>query len=66
MAKTETAKFNSEFLQVMQSRGFIHQCTDAPNLDKSLKNNRVMANIGCDATAPSLHAGSLVHILHLR
>ncbi len=66
MAKTETAKFNSEFMQVMQSRGFIHQCTDAANLDKSMKNNKVMAYIGFDATAPSLHVGSLVQIMILR
>ena len=66
MAKAETTKFNSEFLQVMQSRGFIHQCTDTENLDRSLKNNRVVAYIGFDATAPSLHVGSLVQIMILR
>lgn len=66
MAKVETTKFNSEFLQIMQNRGFIHQCTDAANLDKSLKNNRVIAYIGFDATAPSLHVGSLVQIMILR
>ena len=66
MAKAETTKFNSEFLQIMQNRGFIHQCTDVVNLDKSLKNNRVIAYIGFDATAPSLHVGSLVQIMILR
>ncbi len=66
MAKIETSQFNSEFLQIMQSRGFIHQCTDAVNLDRILKNGRVTAYIGFDATAPSLHVGSLVQIMILR
>mgnify|MGYP002085424622 FL=1 len=66
MAKAEPVKFNSEFLQVMQSRGFIHQCTDAAGLDKALSNNRVTAYIGFDATAQSLHVGSLVQIMILR
>lgn len=63
---TKTNQFSSEFLQIMQSRGFIHQCTDAENLDKSLKNSRVSAYIGFDVTAPSLHVGSLVQIMILR
>ncbi len=66
MAKAESQKFNSEFMQIMHSRGFIHQCTDAANLDKIMKNGRVTAYIGFDATAPSLHAGSLVQIMILR
>mgnify|MGYP003393024692 CR=1 FL=1 len=67
MAKAaESVQFNSEFLQVMQRRGFIHQCTDATGLDKSLSNNRVTAYIGFDATAQSLHVGSLVQIMILR
>ncbi|MEQ1790583.1 MAG: tyrosine--tRNA ligase [Rickettsiales bacterium] len=66
MSKSKLTKFNSEFLKIMQERGFIHQCTDAENLDKSLENGRVMAYIGFDATAQSLHVGSLVQIMILR
>ena len=60
------AKFSSEFMQVMQERGFIHQCTNAEDLDKRLQKDRVAAYIGFDCTAPSLHAGSLVQIMALR
>lgn len=66
MSKAETAKFSSEFLKVMQERGFIHQCTDAQALDKKLKKGRVSAYIGFDVTAPSLHVGSLIQIMILR
>lgn len=61
-----TQKYNSQFMQIMAERGFIHQCTDAENLDKKLAAGRVIAYIGFDATAPSLHIGSLVQIMILR
>ncbi len=64
--KTQAIKFNSEFLQIMQERGFVHQCTDAQTLDKKMKKGRVSAYIGFDATAPSLHVGSLIQIMILR
>jgi len=60
------AKYTSEFLRVMHERGFVHQCTDTDRLDKQLKDGRVAAYIGFDATAPSLHAGSLMQIMALR
>jgi tyrosyl-tRNA synthetase len=66
MSSQESVSFNSEFLQVMQSRGFIHQCTDATKLDKRMKSDRITAYIGFDATAPSLHVGSLIQIMILR
>lgn len=59
-------KYQSEFMQVMQERGFIHQCTDAKALDTQLAAGRVTAYIGFDCTAPSLHAGSLIQIMALR
>lgn len=64
--KTQDTKFSSEFLQIMQERGFIHQCTDAENLDKIMQKGKISAYIGFDATAQSLHAGSLVQIMILR
>jgi tyrosyl-tRNA synthetase len=60
------AKFQSEFMQVMQERGFIHQCTHTEGLDARLHKERTPAYIGFDATAPSLHAGSLMQIMVLR
>ena len=53
-------------MQVMEERGFIHQCTDATALDKRLSKERVTAYIGFDCTAPSLHVGSLIQIMVLR
>jgi tyrosyl-tRNA synthetase len=58
--------FSSEFMHVMQERGFIHQCTHAEELDKRLNKERVAAYIGFDCTAPSLHVGSLIQIMALR
>lgn len=59
--------FRSEFLRAAVSRGFLHQCTDAPALDAvAAKGKPVVAYIGFDATADSLHVGSLVQIMLLR
>jgi tyrosyl-tRNA synthetase len=58
--------FKSDFLRTLQERGFIHQITDAGGLDEKAATGRVVAYIGFDATAPSLHAGSLVQIMMLR
>ena len=57
--------FKSEFLQVLQSRGFIHQLSDETGLDALLAKEKTTAYIGFDATAQSLHAGSLVQIMLL-
>ncbi|CAA7611886.1 tyrosyl-tRNA synthetase [Magnetospirillum sp. LM-5] len=56
----------SEFLQVVAERGFMHQCTDLDALDKRLGEGPAVAYIGFDATAPSLHVGSLMQIMLLR
>lgn len=56
----------SEFLNTLQERGFLHQCTDLETLDKKLCSEIVTAYIGFDATAPSLHVGSLLPVMMLR
>ncbi len=56
----------SEFLKTLTERGFIHQCTDLAALDERLSAGPVAAYIGFDATANSLHVGSLVQIMTLR
>jgi tyrosyl-tRNA synthetase len=58
-------KYKSEFLQTLSDRGFIHQVTD-PVLDEAAAKGPITAYIGFDATADSLHAGSLVQIMMLR
>ena len=61
-----TYQAKSEFLQVMQARGFVADCTDYQALDAALVAGVVPAYIGFDATAKSLHVGSLMQIMMLR
>ena len=58
--------YQSDFMKTMHERGFIHQATDAEGLDALLAKDRVSAYIGFDATADSLHVGSLMQIMVLR
>jgi tyrosyl-tRNA synthetase len=55
----------SDFLQALKERGFIHQCSDYESLDARAREGKAIGYIGFDATAPSLHAGSLVQIMML-
>ncbi len=55
----------SEFLHILQERGFIHQCTNLDALDERAARERLTAYIGFDATAKSLHVGSLIQIMML-
>jgi len=56
----------SEFLKTMVDRGFLHSCTGIEELDKKLCEGVVTSYLGFDATAPSLHVGSLLQIMILR
>ena len=56
----------SDFLRVMIERGFLADCTDYQGLDEALVKGVVPAYIGFDATAQSLHVGSLIQIMMLR
>jgi tyrosyl-tRNA synthetase len=56
----------SHFLSVLVERGFLHHCSDLAGLDQIAKSGELVAYIGFDCTAPSLHAGSLVQITLLR
>lgn len=60
------SKPKSEFLRVMIDRGFMQDCTDLEGLDDALTAGVVPGYIGFDATADSLHIGSLVQIMILR
>ena len=57
---------NSNFLRVVKERGFFHQATDIDALDKLITTDGLAGYIGFDATATSLHVGSLVQIMLLR
>ncbi len=56
----------SDFMQVMMSRGFLADCTDYQSLDEAFAKGVVPGYIGFDATATSLHVGSLIQIMMLR
>jgi tyrosyl-tRNA synthetase len=59
-------EYTSDLLRLLQERGYIHQLTDAAALDALAAKQIVPGYIGFDATAPSLHVGSLVQIMMLR
>ncbi len=56
----------SDFLAVLVERGFIADCTNLSGLDSVLHSNHTAGYIGFDATAKSLHVGSLTQIMMLR
>ena len=56
----------SAFLRTLVERGFLHQCTDLEALDAAAATGRITGYIGFDATADSLHVGSLIQIMMLR
>jgi tyrosyl-tRNA synthetase len=58
--------YKSTLLRLLDERGYIHQMTDAEGLDALAASTVVPGYIGFDATAPSLHVGSLVQIMLLR
>jgi tyrosyl-tRNA synthetase len=59
-------KPKSDFLRVLQERGYIHQITDVEALDAALRSGVVTAYVGYDCTADSLHIGHLISIMMLR
>jgi len=59
-------KLKSPFLKTMRDRGFMHQCTGITELDAKLMEKTQSAYLGFDATADSLHVGSLLQIMILR
>ena len=60
------SEYTSSFLRIMSERNFIHQITDWTSLDTLLSEKNMVAYIGFDCTADSLHVGSLVQIMMLR
>ena len=57
--------YKSELLDVLASRGYIHQVSEPEALDALARSSTITAYIGFDCTAPSLHIGSLVPIMML-
>jgi tyrosyl-tRNA synthetase len=57
--------YKSDFLNVLQQRGLIHQVSDAAALDAACCKGPVTAYVGYDATATSLHIGNLISVTML-
>jgi tyrosyl-tRNA synthetase len=57
--------FKSDFLRILDERGFIHQISDPEGLDARAAKGPISAYIGYDATASSLHVGHLMQIMML-
>ncbi|HEY7598570.1 MAG TPA: tyrosine--tRNA ligase, partial [Candidatus Limnocylindrales bacterium] len=60
------SRHQSEFARAVVERGFVHQATDLDALDRVAAGERVVAYVGFDCTADSLHVGHLVSIMLLR
>lgn len=58
--------YSSDFLTRLETRGYVHQITDAAALDGAAGKGAITAYVGFDCTAPSLHIGNLVSIMMLR
>ena len=56
----------NNFLQEMQKRGYLNQCTNLDELSKICNKNPISGYIGFDCTASSLHVGSLLQIMILK
>ena len=56
----------NKFLQEMQKRGYLNQCTNLDELSKICNKNPISGYIGFDCTASSLHVGSLLQIMILK
>jgi tyrosyl-tRNA synthetase len=59
------ATYKSDFLNVLDARGFVHQCSDFPGLDALAAKGGIVAYVGYDCTAPSLHIGNLYTMMML-
>ena len=62
---TDAFEPKSDFLRVLRERGYVHQCSDYAGLDEKAHSGELVAYIGFDCTAPSLHVGSLLQIMML-
>jgi tyrosyl-tRNA synthetase len=58
-------QYQSDFLNILAERGFIHQCSDFNGLDALALKGDVVSYVGYDCTAPSLHIGHLLSIMML-
>jgi tyrosyl-tRNA synthetase len=56
------ARYKSDFLNVLDQRGFIHQISDPEGLDEVARKGQITGYVGYDATATSIHIGNLITV----
>jgi tyrosyl-tRNA synthetase len=59
------AQLSSEFLSILSQRGFVHQMSDETGIDALARDKQLIAYVGYDCTARSLHVGNLLSIMML-
>ena len=59
------SQYKSDFLNILGERGYIHQMSDAEGIDALAAKRALIAYVGYDCTAASLHVGSLLSIMML-
>ena len=64
-AAPQSFRPKSDFVATLMERGYVHQCSDFEGLDAKAAAGDLIAYIGFDCTAPSLHVGSLLPIMML-
>ena len=57
--------YKSDFLNILNERGFIHQCSDFDGLDALAAKGDLVGYIGYDCTARSLHIGNYLTMMML-
>ena len=65
MSNTALPAFKSPFLRTLAERGFLHQCSNYEGLDTLALEGKVVAYVGYDCTASSLHIGNLISLMML-
>ena len=65
MSDTALPAFKSPFLRTLAERGFLHQCSNYESLDALAAEGKVVAYVGYDCTASSLHIGNLISLMML-
>lgn len=54
------------FLDEFKKRGYFYQCTNEEGLNQKMQQQKIVAYIGFDCTAKSLHVGNLMQVMILR
>ena len=54
------------FFEEFKKRGYFYQCTNESSLEEKMNKQKIVAYVGFDCTAKSLHVGNLMQVMILR